>query len=177
VCSFFCRRLEIDCWGFSNFNTARHDGKIITKQELAEAFSPFKLNSGELSDYGYGWDLKPFFRHATYSHSGSIYGFVSGTLFFPKSGIFIAILSNNTSSLLAFTSWKISAILLGEDIKPNAKISIREPEEYTGIYRYSDERYVVSNGVDGLSLDPAFGKGQLLQIRKDELYTAERFME
>lgn len=152
------------------FNKALHDGKLIPEQELSKVFSPFKLNTGELSYYGYGWYLKPFLGHTAYSHSGNIYGFVTGTLFFPESDIFIAMLSNNTSSLLALSSWKISAILLEEDIETNAKVPVREPEDYTGTYQYNNKQYVVSDGIDGLSLKPAFGEGRLLQIKNDVFY-------
>ena len=63
--------------------------------------------------------------------------------------------------------------MLGEVIESNAKILIRELEEYTGTYKYDNKQYVITNGIDGLSLNPAFGKGQLLQMKNDVFYIDE----
>lgn len=159
---------DLEIW-----NKAIQSGKIVSKQKLSEAFAPFILNSGELSFYGYGWELKPFLEHKTYSHSGDIFGFSAGALYFPKKDIYIAILSNNTSSLRLFTSWKISSLLLGEAIEPNSKITLRDPEEYTGTYQHNNKLYKITNGIHGLSLNPAFGQGKLLPMKKDVFYVDE----
>jgi CubicO group peptidase (beta-lactamase class C family) len=40
------------------WDQALYTEKLVKKSTLKEAFTPMKLNSGKLSDYGFGWELK-----------------------------------------------------------------------------------------------------------------------
>jgi CubicO group peptidase (beta-lactamase class C family) len=40
------------------WDKALYTNKLISQSTLAEAFTPMKLNSGSLSNYGFGWDLR-----------------------------------------------------------------------------------------------------------------------
>lgn len=39
------------------WDQALYTDQLVSKETLAEAFSPMELNDGEFSDYGFGWDI------------------------------------------------------------------------------------------------------------------------
>ncbi len=49
--------------------------KLISKATLNEAFTPTTLNSGEISNYGYGWGISENEGAKSIQHSGSLSGY------------------------------------------------------------------------------------------------------
>ncbi len=49
--------------------------KLVSQSTLEEAFSPFILNNGEESNYGYGWGVNLSNGNKIVAHSGSLNGF------------------------------------------------------------------------------------------------------
>jgi len=74
-----------------------HNGEIIPKEQLTKMLKSAKLESGENTGYGFGTFVKTFANERVYFHDGWIYGFTSSQFYFPKSDIFIAVMSNSTS--------------------------------------------------------------------------------
>jgi hypothetical protein len=52
-----------------------YTGTLISWGTIYEAFSPFTLNDGATSNYGFGWFIYEDARQKTVSHSGSFSGF------------------------------------------------------------------------------------------------------
>ena len=156
----------------ATWNKAIHSGKLITKEKLAKAFVPFKLNSGELSDYGFGWFLKSFMGHTAYFHGGGagFFGFRNSGLYLPERDIYVAILSNNPSSNSHNINFIISSHLLGKAIKQNVNIAINDLDEYTGTYQIEGVRIEITNNGNSLSFNAPWDQGQLLAINLDEFY-------
>jgi CubicO group peptidase (beta-lactamase class C family) len=70
-------------------------GKLVKKEWLDKAFTPYKLAGGESSGYGFGWFVADFAGHRSIEHGGGINGFSTYEMTLPEDRIFIAILTNS----------------------------------------------------------------------------------
>jgi len=77
------------------WSDAVFSGKLVGKEWLDRAFTPYKLAGGESSGYGYGWFVADFAGHRSIEHGGGINGFSTYEMTFPEDRIFIAILANS----------------------------------------------------------------------------------
>ena len=57
------------------WDQALYTEKLVSKETLEEAFTPVKLNSGEISNYGYGWGIQETDNGKIVSHSGGMNGY------------------------------------------------------------------------------------------------------
>ena len=71
----------------------------MSKKTLNEAFTPYKLNNGKLSFYGFGWRLNKDSNNKIVSHSGSNPGYKTRIVRLLDKKKTIVILSNNDFSL------------------------------------------------------------------------------
>lgn len=71
-------------------------GHLFGAELVEESISPHK------GDYAYGWQVRRFFDHPIYNHSGGIDGFSSHLAHYPDHGLTIVVLSNvgNDSAIL-----------------------------------------------------------------------------
>tara|TARA_B100000809_G_scaffold75634_1_gene73347 strand:+ start:938 stop:2509 length:1572 start_codon:yes stop_codon:yes gene_type:complete len=154
------------------WNKAIHDGKLISIENLVKAFKHYKLNSGELSNYGFGWKSSLFLGHKLYHHSGRINGFRTNGFYFPKEEIYIAILSNNTSSAIGprNLSFFIAAELLGESINHSVKIDKEDVLKIIGTYANSERTIEITADSNKLFFDISWANGELIASSKDEFY-------
>ena len=148
------------------WNKAIHEGQLILVENLARAFMPFKLNSGEMSNYGFGWSSNSFLGHQLYHHNGGIFGFSTSGFYFPKEDIYIAILSNNTSSNPGYLNFLISSIILNEKVNGSVEVEENEVAEYTGTY----DKIVITRDTTGLFFDAPWRKGKLKAIGTNDFY-------
>tara|TARA_B100000809_G_C15089506_1_gene512657 strand:+ start:58 stop:1710 length:1653 start_codon:yes stop_codon:yes gene_type:complete len=152
------------------WNKSIHDGKLISVESLARAFMPFKLNSGELSSYGFGWESHLFLGHQLYHHRGLINGFRSSGFYFPKEDIYIAILSNNTSHLPYKISFFISSELLGKSSKQAIKLDKEEKLNLIGTYANSERTIKITADSNKLFFDILWANGELIASSKNDFY-------
>ena len=153
------------------WNHAIHKGELISIENLARAFMPFKLNSGELSNYGFGWSSDSFLGHQLFHHDGGIFGFSTDGFYFPEEDIYIAILSNNTSSNPRYLNFLNSAIVLKEEITESVKIDTNKISEYSGAYEYNNKTILIASDSTGLSImNPQGQKDNLKTNGINEFY-------
>ena len=57
------------------WDQALYTGTLVSWGTIYEAFTPFKLNDGAISNYGFGWFISEDGKRKTVSHSGSFSGF------------------------------------------------------------------------------------------------------
>ncbi|NTV80719.1 MAG: beta-lactamase family protein, partial [Candidatus Aminicenantes bacterium] len=76
------------------WSDAVFSGKLVRKEWLEKAFTPYRLKNGESSGYGYGWFIADFAGHRSIEHGGGINGFTSYAMTFPEDGLFLSILTN-----------------------------------------------------------------------------------
>ena len=63
--------------------------KVISKESLYKAWSPYKANNVELSSYGYGFYTDKKFGKLAIFHTGFIFGYSTSDLYFPEDNLLI----------------------------------------------------------------------------------------
>jgi len=112
--------------------------KLVRKEWLDKAFTPYKLANGESTGYGYGWFIADFAGHRSIEHGGGINGFTSYEMTFPENRIFIAILTNSAIPGRAPepVAVKIAWLALGipEPARTVAKVAAADLDAAAGVY-------------------------------------------
>ncbi|MCL1674701.1 serine hydrolase domain-containing protein [Elizabethkingia meningoseptica] len=67
---------------------------LLKAENLQKAFSTYKLNNGTEFTYGYGWHIRDINGAPTREHGGSVFGFKTMGIYFPKQDIYVIGLSN-----------------------------------------------------------------------------------
>ncbi len=117
------------------WNKALWDGKLISAKSLKKAHTPFVLNNGEATDYGYGWIIGKLRGAKTISHGGGIFGFLSQGIYLPEQDIYVAVLSNCNCVSPDDAADRLAALALGDPLEYETRtISEDEMKEYEGVF-------------------------------------------
>jgi CubicO group peptidase (beta-lactamase class C family) len=120
------------------WSDAVFSGRLVKKEWLDKAFTPFRLKSGESSGYGFGWFVADFGGHRSIEHGGGINGFTSYEMTFPEDGVFLAILTNSAASGRAPEprAVKIARLALGlaEPVRKPVTLPARDLDRLIGVY-------------------------------------------
>jgi CubicO group peptidase (beta-lactamase class C family) len=145
-------------------------GKVVRKEWLDKAFTPYKLTNGQSAGYGYGWFVGDFAGHRSIEHGGGINGFTSYEMTFPEDRIFLAILTNSAiegrgpEPRAVKIAWL--ALGLAEPERKTYALAARDLDVFVGVYANERKReYYVSREGDKLFAQQQGGT-------KDELYPA-----
>jgi D-alanyl-D-alanine carboxypeptidase len=131
------------------WSDAVFSGKLVKKEWLDKATTPYKLKDGESSGYGYGLCIADFGGHRSIEHGGGINGFTTYEVTLPEDHIFLAILTNSA--------------IEGRDPEPQAvKIA------WLALGLTEPERKVVSLAAN--DLDPL--AGVYVNVQKQEYYVS-----
>ncbi len=121
----------------STWHYAVADGKVLSKESLEKALTPFILNNGKATESGYGWSFGNIQGSPWFGHNGSAVGYLSTALFLPEEKVFVAVLGNCFCQ--AHAPWDVAYKIAGIAIdKPFewTEISLNDIdlESYTGVY-------------------------------------------
>lgn len=72
---------------------------LLRADIIKEAFSPGRLNDGNPTRYGFGWQILTYRGQPVYSHSGSTIGFRNFIARFPSKGLTLILLTNRNESI------------------------------------------------------------------------------
>lgn len=134
-----------DLW---KWNTAVHQGQLLSSAMRAKAFAPYLLADGRSSGYGYGWMTMNVQGSPTLEHSGGINGSTTDVIYLPKEEIFVAVLVNRESADASRLAPRLAAIALGKPYGgPVQPLSAELAQEYTGVYVSTDSvvRYITAD--------------------------------
>ena len=119
-------------------------GKLVRKEWLDKAFTPYRLSNGESTGYGYGWLVGDFAGHRSIEHGGGINGFSTYEMTLPEDRIFVAILTN---SAIAGRdpeprAVKIAWLALGltEPERKAVRLAARDLDAFAGVYANERKR-------------------------------------
>lgn len=76
------------------WNRAIRSNTLISASSKAKAFTNHKLNNGENTNYGYGWEVSALNKSVKISHSGGIIGYVTNSIYLPEDDVFVAVFTN-----------------------------------------------------------------------------------
>ena len=93
------------------WDQALYTEKLVSRQILAEIFTPFK------DKYGYGWIITKQFDRQRIGHDGGINGFSSSIIRFPSDHITAIVLSNNQNAPSGEIASNLAAIVFGAPYK------------------------------------------------------------
>ena len=88
-------------------------GQLVSRETLAEAFSPAVLSEGTSSPYGFGWALTPRADHPAVHHNGGWVGFRTAMIRFTEIPLTVIVLSN-ASAAASDLADQVSEIVLNE---------------------------------------------------------------
>jgi CubicO group peptidase (beta-lactamase class C family) len=91
--------------------------KLLNTTETQQAFSRYKLNNGELFNYGYGWHIKEIGGLPVRAHGGSIFGFKSMGVYVPDEDIYVVGLTNCDCNSPTLLTENIARLIITETLK------------------------------------------------------------
>ncbi|HTE26914.1 serine hydrolase [Flavitalea sp.] len=121
------------------WNQYLYAGKLISKQLLTRAISPFQLSDGSFSSYGYGLYIKGIEGIKTIEHSGSTDGFQSDLIYLPDEDITVITLFNCYE---ADMDWQILSndivkVTLGKSVESLFVLNKDSLRNYIGVYEFN----------------------------------------
>ena len=128
------------------------DGKVISKESLEKALTPFILNNGKATESGYGWSFGNIQGSPWFGHNGSMEGFLSTSLFLSGEKVFVAVFTNCFCQAHApyNVAYKLAGIAIDKPFEW-IEISLNDTDlvSYTGVYESdslfgSDEQLIIS---------------------------------
>lgn len=101
------------------WNEALMAGRLIKRESLEKAWTPYRLKDGTSTGYGYGWAVGEYAGRRAITHNGGINGFASDGILFPEDRLFVALLANSTIAAKGpgRFSTQIAALALGKPLK------------------------------------------------------------
>lgn len=101
--------------------------------------SPFKLNDGKLSDYGFGFFIKNENYVKSIGHGGAIDGFRAVEIYYPEKDLYIVLLCNSEQDNFTELFSGISQIVSGNGVPAkykDIKIAEEQLDTYIGNYTF-----------------------------------------
>ena len=127
--------------------------ELLDEQARRKMVTPFNLNDGSSTNYGYGFSIGELRGRPSVSHGGGIFGFSTFGLRLPEERVYVAVLTNSTGHPVrpGFVAQKVAAIAIGDPFPEfeATKVSPDVLERYTGVYRIDDETTRAVTLVDG----------------------------
>lgn len=158
----------------AHWDAALYTEKLVKQSSLEKAWTPFKLNDGESTGYGYGWAIGEYEGHKIIVHGGGINGFLSSGIRMPDQKLYVIILSNNTSTSPDMISMKIAAMMIGKPMVTPVAITLPPDalDQYVGVYKVSEkeERIITREGDTLFSQRTGGGKNKILPLSTDEFF-------
>jgi hypothetical protein len=151
-------------------------GKVVAKEWLDRAFTPYTLANGESSGYGYGWFIADFSGHRSIEHGGGINGFTTYELTLPEDGIFAAILTNgaiegrNPEALAVKIAWL--TLGLPEPERKTVTVAAKDLDEVAGVYvdEGKNEYYFSRSGAKLFAQRKGGAKNELLPASPTQFF-------
>jgi D-alanyl-D-alanine carboxypeptidase len=160
----------------ARWSEAVFGGRLVKKEWLDKAFTPYKLANGESTGYGYGWFIADFAGHRSIEHGGGINGFTTYEMTFPEDRIFIAILTNsaiagrNPEPCAVKIAWL--ALGLPEPERKVAAVAAKDLDAAAGVYvnERKDEYYFSREGGRLFAQRKGGAKNELLPVSPTEFF-------
>lgn len=120
-------------------------GKVVSPASYKLMSTPFKLEGGEVIDYGLGLFIDSLDGHARIQHGGDIFGFNSMLARFPDDGVTVAVMSNSRAISSKRVAEELSreALGLSESIVAVA-LDETDAARCEGVYEFPGEGWGVT---------------------------------
>jgi CubicO group peptidase (beta-lactamase class C family) len=120
---------------FFKWHQALYSNKLVKKETLDKAFTPYQLKDGTKTDYGYGWRLGYVYESPSIWHGGLISGFGTMELYLPGEDVFVVVFSNCDCYYPKDLASRLAALAMGKsyqyrEITTDGSIL----KKFTGLY-------------------------------------------
>jgi CubicO group peptidase (beta-lactamase class C family) len=162
------------------WNDAVFSGKLLKKEWLDKAFTPYPLKNGGSTGYGYGWFIANYQGHRFIEHGGGINGFSTYEMTLPEDHIFLAILTNSAigSRGPEPRAFKIATLLLGKPEPERKAVALPAGavDALVGVYENADGQacYIIREGSKVLSQRAGDAKYEIMAASPDEFFFLDR---
>lgn len=158
-----------DLW---KWNKALYSYKLIKKEWLDKAITPYLLPKGKSTGYGYGLVVANVQGSKSIEHSGGIPGFVTDAIYLPGEQVFVATFSNCDCRSVEGITAKLAAIAIGKPYNfKSVPLSEVNAKLYEGVYNLEGEERIIKWS-DGKLTSQRTG-GTIYEIKmyeKDKFY-------
>ena len=140
------------------WDRALRDAKIISSQDLQRMWQPVSLSTGELSPYGFGWEVDALNGHPKASHGGSLPGFRAFFLRLPQDDLSVIVLANADGAATDTLAIGIAETYV-PGLFPKRKAIVlptKQLQSYVGRYQMQQAGIATVEIIDG-SLAVTFG--------------------
>ena len=130
----------------AKWDAALYTEKLVKQESLKKAWTPYTLQDGTSTGYGYGWAVSHFQDHNMIAHGGGINGFVTDGFRFPDEQVYVCILTNCARGIPDDLAFKIGAITVGKPYQEPRAIPFDPAryEHYQGVFRLQYMEYTVA---------------------------------
>lgn len=155
----------------AKWDAALYTEKLVKQESLKKAWTPFVMNGGKPTNYGYGWGISTLQGEKIISHGGGINGFTCEAIRLPESKVYVAILTNRDSGTASLGP-KIAALVAGKPIREPVAVKLPSLDKYVGTYQLNEkEEIIVTIENDSLFFQhPRAGKREILPISETEFF-------
>lgn len=162
------------------WNRALFSGAVVAEASLVQMITPFTLNDGEISNYGFGLGIRTFKGQPMITHSGGIPGFITNGAYLPESDMYVTVLGNTGFQSRGYESNKMLALALGDPYPEVTPISVEGSilEKYVGTYA-SDAGLSFSVSLAGEDLALSMNDGDaanLIAVSNTTFYMKNSFV-
>ncbi|MGD2153902.1 MAG: serine hydrolase [Gemmatimonadales bacterium] len=135
------------------WNQALYGGELISETSLERMTTPYVLNNGDATSYGYGLAPRDLRGRRAIGHGGGINGYVTDAFYLPEADVFVAVFSNSPGSPAGpnLVAGKLGAIAIGDPYPVWREIALDEAtlSRYAGVYRIDENTQRVVTVEDG----------------------------
>ncbi len=131
-----------DLW---KWNKALYSYKLIKKESVDKAITPYILPDGTSTRYGYGLSLSKVQSSNAIEHGGGIPGFLTDAIYLPKEDVFAAVFTNCDCKGPDDITAKLAAVAIGQPYRfTTIPLTEATARQYVGVYTNAvgDERII-----------------------------------
>ncbi|HEV2863431.1 MAG TPA: serine hydrolase [Pyrinomonadaceae bacterium] len=144
------------------WDAALYTDRPVRQASLEKAFTPFKLNDGTPTGYGYGWSRTTYEGHTVVEHGGGINGFMTFALRMPEDRLYVAVLQNRDSAppVPGDLALRLAAIAVGRPLRAPEPVKVQASDlaPLVGVYDIvGGEAYAVREKDGLLFVQPGGG--------------------
>ncbi|WP_299208887.1 serine hydrolase [uncultured Dokdonia sp.] len=133
------------------WHKAIRDNTLISASSKAKAHTNTTLNNGELTNYGYGWQINELNNKRSIEHGGGIFGFVTQGVYIPDEDIYAIVLTNANGNSPQDITLRLASMVMDTPMFTNKKpvtLSQEQLKQWTGTYQFDTNvlRFVTLEG-------------------------------
>ena len=163
----------------AKWDQALYSDRLVAPSLLQRAWTPYRLNDGSSTGYGYGWGIGSYAGRRLIMHGGGIPGFITQALRLPEDQVFVAVLTNSTGKQPGphHLALKIGALTTGLPYEEPVPIALPAEalDQYVGVYRVrtNELRTVLREGDKILLQWRDEPTQEILSLAEDEFFVKD----